>query len=87
MAMCHSILFCCNRIFVTISGGRDTKTSCSHTSMAQTLPNIFCFVSGILPTFGPAWLNFYGAARSFKFTDSNDELNEGIGEGAAYRYT
>ncbi|XP_063069858.1 fer-1-like protein 6 isoform X2 [Engraulis encrasicolus] len=34
--------------------------------------------NGFLPTFGPAWINLYGAAEQ-------SELNEGVGEGASYR--
>lgn len=39
-----------------------------------------CFV-GFLPTFGPAWINLYGAARNF----SLGEGTGGISEGVAYR--
>lgn len=40
----------------------------------------FLFV-GFLPTFGPAWINLYGAARNF----SLGEGTGGISEGVAYR--
>ncbi len=43
------------------------------------------FVVGILPTFGPCWVNFYGAPRNVRVLENLDDLNEGIGEGAAYR--
>ncbi|XP_056904113.1 fer-1-like protein 6 [Takifugu flavidus] len=36
---------------------------------------------GFLPTFGPAWINLYGAARNFSLGDSPG----GIGEGVSYR--
>ncbi|PAA82420.1 hypothetical protein BOX15_Mlig000471g3 [Macrostomum lignano] len=42
--------------------------------------------SGYLPTFGPAFINFYGSPR--EFSELGDEfcaLNEGKGEGVAYR--
>ncbi|XP_067138016.1 myoferlin-like isoform X1 [Centruroides vittatus] len=41
---------------------------------------------GYLPTYGPAWVNFYGSPR--EYTDLNngcDGLNKGIGEGCSYR--
>uniref|UniRef100_H3ANS4 C2 domain-containing protein n=1 Tax=Latimeria chalumnae TaxID=7897 RepID=H3ANS4_LATCH len=34
-----------------------------------------------LPTFGPAWINLYGSSM----TEEDKELDEGIGEGSAYR--
>uniref|UniRef100_H3ANS5 C2 domain-containing protein n=1 Tax=Latimeria chalumnae TaxID=7897 RepID=H3ANS5_LATCH len=36
---------------------------------------------GFLPTFGPAWINLYGSSM----TEEDKELDEGIGEGSAYR--
>ncbi|XP_030642529.1 fer-1-like protein 6 [Chanos chanos] len=41
--------------------------------------------NGFLPTFGPAWVNIYGSARNSALVDDNQELNEGVGEGVAYR--
>eukprot|EP00040_Diaphanoeca_grandis_P011572 m.59384 g.59384 ORF g.59384 m.59384 type:complete len:2246 (-) comp22699_c2_seq1:263-7000(-) len=42
---------------------------------------------GFLPSFGPAYVNFYGAPREFEMLpgDHAEDLNEGIGEGVAYR--
>ena len=41
---------------------------------------------GFLPTFGPAWINFYGSTREYKdFTDQYDHLNKGVQEGVAFR--
>ncbi|KAJ8383946.1 hypothetical protein AAFF_G00213150, partial [Aldrovandia affinis] len=40
---------------------------------------------GFLPTFGPAWINLYGSTRNFTLVDDNQELNEGVGEGVAFR--
>lgn len=42
---------------------------------------------GFLPCFGPAFLNFYGAPREFHLlsSDHSEELNNGNGEGVAYR--
>ncbi|KAK7913699.1 hypothetical protein WMY93_013910 [Mugilogobius chulae] len=40
---------------------------------------------GFLPTFGPAWVNLYGSARSQTLGDDNLEFNEGIGEGVSFR--
>ena len=39
----------------------------------------------MLPSFGPSWINFYGAPREYKMVDYMDKLNYGVGEGAAYR--
>jgi len=40
---------------------------------------------GILPTFGPSWINMYGSSRQFKVVGGDDELNEGIGDTSAFR--
>ena len=41
---------------------------------------------GFLPTFGPAWINFYGSTREYKdFSDQYDHLNKGVQEGVAFR--
>ena len=42
---------------------------------------------GILPTFGPSWINMYGSSRQFKVVGGgNDQgLNEGIGDTSAFR--
>lgn len=39
----------------------------------------------MLPTFGPSWVYLYGAQRNYKILPGDDNLNEGIGEGTAYR--
>ncbi|XP_035390396.1 fer-1-like protein 6 [Electrophorus electricus] len=39
---------------------------------------------GFLPTFGPAWINIYGSPRSSTMDDTQ-EMNEGLGEGVAFR--
>lgn len=41
----------------------------------------FPFFIGFLPTFGPAWINLYGAARNFSLGDGTG----GVSEGVAYR--
>ncbi|KAG8133932.1 hypothetical protein E2320_011861 [Naja naja] len=40
---------------------------------------------GFLPTFGPAWINLYGAPRNHSLMDDYQELNEGYGEGVSFR--
>lgn len=42
---------------------------------------------GFPPTFGPAYVNIYGAPREFSLltSDHNEALNMGVGEGCAYR--
>lgn len=42
---------------------------------------LIVFFVGFLPTFGPAWINLYGAARNFSLGDSPGA----IGEGVSYR--
>jgi len=41
---------------------------------------------GYLPTFGPAFVHLYGSTRDYSLMDENSPLNEGLGEGVAYRY-
>src|SRR6218665_75981 len=45
----------------------------------------FPLCTGMLPTFGPSWVYLYGAQRNYKILPGDDNLNEGIGEGTAYR--
>ena len=45
-----------------------------------------CSLPGILPTFGPSFINFYGSPRRYNYSDEEtEELNEGLGEGSAFR--
>jgi hypothetical protein len=46
----------------------------------------FPLFSGYLPTFGPAFVHLYGSTRDYSLMDENSPLNEGLGEGVAYRY-
>ncbi|CAG5085369.1 Oidioi.mRNA.OKI2018_I69.PAR.g10877.t1.cds [Oikopleura dioica] len=40
---------------------------------------------GYLPTFGPTYINLYGSPRGYSVTGEHGELNDGIGEGVAFR--
>uniref|UniRef100_A0A5K3EPL3 Otoferlin n=1 Tax=Mesocestoides corti TaxID=53468 RepID=A0A5K3EPL3_MESCO len=42
----------------------------------------------VMPTFGPSWVNLYGAPRTYTYEQAKrpeDELNRSLGEGVAYR--
>ncbi|CAF3822313.1 unnamed protein product [Adineta steineri] len=50
------------------------------------LIDVFIKDSGFLPTFGPCWINLYGAPREYSdIPTALDQLNTGKGEGVAYR--
>ena len=34
-----------------------------------------------MPTFGPSWINLYGATRDYGSSDEHFDLNNGLGEG------
>ncbi|KAI8499159.1 synaptic vesicle exocytosis [Branchiostoma belcheri] len=40
---------------------------------------------GFLPTFGPTFINLYGSTRDYSLMDEHQALNEGVGEGVAFR--
>ena len=40
---------------------------------------------GFLPTFGPTYINLYGAPRTYSMLNEFGDLNEGLGEGVAFR--
>ncbi|XP_003703242.1 otoferlin isoform X3 [Megachile rotundata] len=40
---------------------------------------------GFLPTFGPAFIHFYGSIRDYSLIDEHSTLNVGLGEGISYR--
>lgn len=40
---------------------------------------------GFLPTFGPAFIHFYGSIRDYSIIDKHSTLNTGLGEGISYR--
>ncbi|XP_077275644.1 otoferlin isoform X3 [Temnothorax americanus] len=40
---------------------------------------------GFLPTFGPAFIHFYGSIRDYSLIDEHSTLNTGLGEGISYR--
>uniref|UniRef100_H2Z081 C2 domain-containing protein n=1 Tax=Ciona savignyi TaxID=51511 RepID=H2Z081_CIOSA len=39
-----------------------------------------------LPTFGPTYVNMYGSPRNYTMVNEHSDLNEGLGEGVAFRY-
>ncbi|KXJ13200.1 Otoferlin [Exaiptasia diaphana] len=41
--------------------------------------------NGFMPTFGPCWLNLYGSTRDYSLFDEHNDLNNGLGEGVAFR--
>ncbi|XP_068680925.1 otoferlin-like isoform X8 [Montipora foliosa] len=41
--------------------------------------------NGFMPTFGPCWVNLYGSTRDYSLFDEHNDLNNGLGEGVAYR--
>uniref|UniRef100_H2Z079 C2 domain-containing protein n=1 Tax=Ciona savignyi TaxID=51511 RepID=H2Z079_CIOSA len=42
---------------------------------------LHCF----LPTFGPTYVNMYGSPRNYTMVNEHSDLNEGLGEGVAFR--
>ena len=46
---------------------------------------LFACILGFVPTFGPAFIHFYGSARDYSLTDEDSKLNAGLGEGVSYR--
>ncbi|XP_078483992.1 otoferlin isoform X2 [Ciona intestinalis] len=40
---------------------------------------------GFLPTFGPTYVNMYGSPRNYTMVNEHSDLNEGLGEGVAFR--
>lgn len=40
---------------------------------------------GFLPTFGPCWVNLYGATRYYQLLTSQTHLNDGLGQGVSFR--
>ena len=55
-------------------------------SASMTIGNLASGMNaGILPTYGPSWINLYGSARQFKVVGGDEELNEGIGDTPAFR--
>eukprot|EP00051_Salpingoeca_urceolata_P011456 m.141941 g.141941 ORF g.141941 m.141941 type:complete len:2152 (+) comp17129_c0_seq1:436-6891(+) len=59
----------------------------THTLLLREISSTLPDDLGFLPTFGPAFVNIYGAPREFKFFESDhaEALNLGFGEGCAYR--
>ncbi|KAK3744957.1 hypothetical protein QZH41_000287 [Actinostola sp. cb2023] len=41
--------------------------------------------SCFMPTFGPCWVNLYGSTRDYSLFDEHNDLNNGLGEGVAFR--
>ncbi|CAF1425575.1 unnamed protein product [Adineta ricciae] len=59
----------------------------THSDMIGVgLIDVFTRDNGFLPTFGPSWINLYGAPREYSDVPTAlDDLNSGKGEGVAYR--
>ena len=51
----------------------------------QLLRIICLYISGFIPTFGPAFIHLYGSTRDYNFIDEHSNLNDGLGEGVSYR--
>jgi hypothetical protein len=41
--------------------------------------------AGFLPTFGPTWIFLYGSPREYNISKEQDGLDDGMGEGVAYK--
>ena len=83
----------------TLSNEKINNQNCiAHKSRALLLYPITCFfkvqyrkgfywdfVSGFIPTFGPAFIHLYGSTRDYSLIDEHSNLNDGLGEGVSYR--
>ena len=46
----------------------------------------YIFSKGFLPTFGPSYINMYGSPRVYTMVNELSDLNNGLGEGVAFRW-
>ena len=74
----------CRRVQIQIrDGGMQNSVVGTHFLELSKISN--SGDKGFLPTFGPTFINLYGAPRGYSMTKEHSELNEGIGEGVAFR--
>ncbi|CAF3351203.1 unnamed protein product [Rotaria sp. Silwood1] len=73
----------CDKIVLTVM---DWDRLMHNDIIGVGILDIFTKDHGFLPTFGPCWINLYGAPREYSEVPTVlDELNSGKGEGVAYR--
>ena len=74
----------CRRVQIQVrDGGMQNSVVGTHFLELSKISN--SGDKGFLPTFGPTFVNLYGAPRGYSVTKEHSELNEGIGEGVAFR--
>ncbi|OAF69738.1 17-beta-HSD 10, partial [Intoshia linei] len=76
-----------NFIIITLMDRNSLKDDviATHRLEISCIMDCGCSYESITPTFGPAWINFYGGDRSYKIIKDYDDQNDGIIEGSAYR--
>ncbi|KAM6170713.1 fer-1-like protein 6 [Erethizon dorsatum] len=77
----------CRRVKIQVwdEGSMNDVALATHFIDLKTISNEQDGDKGFLPTFGPAWINLYGSPRNHSLMDDFQELNEGFGEGVAFR--
>ncbi|XP_070604365.1 fer-1-like protein 6 isoform X2 [Erythrolamprus reginae] len=77
----------CRRVKIQVwdEGSMNDVALATHMISLKKISNEQDGDKGFLPTFGPAWINLYGAPRNHSLMDDYQELNEGYGEGVSFR--